>query len=86
MAHPEVCTQKYLPHLLSALKEAFYSFFQKGLGLAVLDVEVEACLPPCLPHPGEGLKQLPELPLIGVSHGFGGHQDHLVGLKLLAIF
>ena len=27
MAHPEVCTLKYLPHLLSALKEAFYSFF-----------------------------------------------------------
>ena len=54
--------------------------------LAILVVDVKACLPPCLPHPGEGLKRLPKLTIVGVCHGFGGRQDHLVGLELLAIF
>ena len=26
---------------------------------------------------GKGLKRLAELPTVGVSHGFGGRQDHL---------
>ena len=54
---------------------------QCGPGLAVLGVEVEGGLPPCLPHPGKGLEQLAYLTIVGVGHGAEGDQDIPVSLK-----
>ena len=56
---------------------------QRSPGLAVQGVEVEAGLPSCLPHPGEDLKQLAQLTIVGVGHGALGEQYYPMGVKNL---
>ena len=49
---------------------------QRGPGLAIQGVEVEAGLSSSPPHSGEGLEELSELTVVGVVHSAGSGQDH----------